>query len=81
MCVPLVTDYVKKNSRGKATAFQSLGLILGDLLTFAVILSITKHLDIKVSFMVAACFVVAFSISFLFIVKEPNMKRIHEASS
>jgi hypothetical protein len=37
ICIPLVTDYVKKNSRGTATALQGLGYIIGDLITFGII--------------------------------------------
>jgi MFS family permease len=37
LCHPLITDYIKKTSRGKATAFQSLGFVVGDLFTFVVL--------------------------------------------
>ncbi len=45
LCLPLVTDYVRKSSRGKATAFQSVGIVLGDLITFGVLLTVTKNLS------------------------------------
>lgn len=43
---PLVADYVKKNSRGKATALYALGFIVGDLFTFGILFNITKHFEI-----------------------------------
>lgn len=44
-CHPLVTDYVKKSSRGKATAFLALGFIVGDLITFGVLFNLPKRLS------------------------------------
>jgi MFS family permease len=42
---PLVNDYVKKDFRGRAIAMASFGIIIGELLTFLVILNITKGLS------------------------------------
>jgi sugar phosphate permease len=74
-CQPLVTDYVKKSSRGQATAFQALGFVVGDLITMGVLLNVTKNLDPTVSFIVAAIFVGSFSFIYIVIVKEPNLKK------
>mmetsp|Transcript_6594 Transcript_6594/g.5887 ORF Transcript_6594/g.5887 Transcript_6594/m.5887 type:complete len:82 (+) Transcript_6594:122-367(+) len=81
MCLPLVTDYVQKSSRGKATAFQTLGYGLGELLTFGVLFTITKNMDPFDSFLTASLTISCFAFSFIFLVKEPDMKKIHMAST
>jgi MFS family permease len=77
LCLPLVTDYVKKSSRGKATAFQTMGIVIGDLITYGVIFTITKDMDPKYSFLFTSMITVLFAFSFLVIIKEPDMKKIH----
>ena len=81
MCQPLVNDYVKKTSRGQAVAFQGLGLIIGDLFTFLVLFNIIKGMTYYESFSVATTFVVIMAVVILFLVKEPNMKKLHRQSA
>ena len=42
---PLINDYVAKETRGRAIAIQNMGIIIGDLLTFVVVLNLTKNMS------------------------------------
>lgn len=75
---PLVADYVKKNSRGKATALYALGFVVGDLITFGVLFNITKNFEIVPGFGLVSTVVVILAFLFLIIVKEPK-NRYHSA--
>lgn len=58
-----------------------MGIVIGDLITYGIIFTITKDMDPKYSFLFTAAITVCFAISFLFIVKEPDMHKIHRAST
>jgi len=49
---PLVNDYVKKNSRGKAVSFNSLAVVVGEVLALGVLFHHTKEMDFKMAFFV-----------------------------
>lgn len=75
---PLITDYVKKEHRGSATAFYSLGFIFGDLLVFAVLFNITKFMNPVVGFGLVSFTLVIIGFLFYFMVKEPDMEHLHK---
>ena len=70
-CSPLITDYISRDSRGKATAFVVIGFVVGDLLCFGVIFNFTKSLDPKLSFLIATGCVVALTLVLFMMMKEP----------
>lgn len=76
---PLVNDYVVMGSRGRAIALQNLGIIVGDLLTFLVILTITREMNPYDTFMVMSLFGCSMACLFLLLVKEPDMRKIQSA--
>ena len=76
-CMPLVTDYVKKSSRGKATAFLAYGLVLGYLITFGILMNITKFMNREHGFLFIALVIVALSFMVGTFVKEPDLKKFH----
>lgn len=55
--------------------------MIGDLFTFGILFNFTKSLEPKISFAIAAYCAALFGLIFLFIVKEPDMKKIHKASN
>mmetsp|Transcript_12296 Transcript_12296/g.8942 ORF Transcript_12296/g.8942 Transcript_12296/m.8942 type:complete len:150 (+) Transcript_12296:220-669(+) len=81
LSIPMVTDTVRKTSRGKATAFQAIGFIIGELLAYGVLMPITKSMGYFHAFCWCSSFALAFALFFLIFVKEPNMRKIHTASS
>jgi len=42
---PFINDYITKETRGRAIAIQSGGLVIGDLLAFLVVLNITRYMS------------------------------------
>jgi len=40
----LITDYVKKSSRGRATALGAFGAVLGEIMAFGVLFGITASM-------------------------------------
>jgi len=49
----MVNDYIKKESRGKATIFQNFGYILGETFSMALLFNFTKTMPIEKSFLIA----------------------------
>jgi hypothetical protein len=57
-----------------------LGFIIGDLFTFAVLFNFTQNLDARLSFGITSVVVGLLGVTILFIVKEPDMKKLHSSS-
>jgi len=75
---PLIADYVKRSSRGKAVALNGIGNVVGEVFAMGVLLNMTKSMSYYDAFAVAATFVFVMSIFFLMSIKEPNMDHIRE---
>eukprot|EP00347_Sterkiella_histriomuscorum_P000548 403375429 len=69
---PLINDYVKKDSRGKASSFQTFGTLIGDLINFTVILTLFKNCDIGLQFQIIGFVMFGAAFALLFMIKEPN---------
>jgi MFS family permease len=80
-CNPLASDYVKRMSRGAAAALTNMGIVLGEFTTFAFLLNLSKYVNPEASFAITSSIILVFSIMFLFIIKEPNMRKIHLAAT
>lgn len=70
---PLIQDYVVKESRGAANSLAMMGLSLGVIMCLSVLFQFTKNLDPTVSWGIMAIIQISFSISLLYIVKDPEM--------
>ena len=46
MCNPLINDYIKKDSRGKAVAVMGIGVLAGECFSVMVLLSLAKNMDL-----------------------------------
>eukprot|EP00347_Sterkiella_histriomuscorum_P006566 403352284 len=77
---PLINDYVKSESRGKANALQVIGQSTGDLLNFTVILSLLNGVEVGTQFQISGLIVLAFSLILLFMIEEP-VKRDQKSKS
>ena len=42
---PLINDYVRKDSRGRAVALNGCGVVIGELFTMGILLNFTKNLN------------------------------------
>ena len=75
---PLIMDYVKKESRGKAAALQNLGNLLGETFAMSVLFSISKQEGVSQNeaFTIASVIVGVLSLVILFIVRNPTIKPV-----
>lgn len=76
MAHPLIPDYIKRDSRGKAIAVCGIGLVLGEVFSIGVLFNQTKTMTYYNAFLVAGAVVALFGIFLFFVVKDPNMKKI-----
>ena len=74
----LIIDYVEQKDRGKATSFSFMGVCFGVVLSNQVLLHYTRDLDPILSWGIMALMMVAFSISMLMTLSEPNEKKKKE---
>ncbi len=68
---PLIIDYVVKEFRGRAIAISNMGLIIGDLLTFVILLNITKSMNEYSKFLTFTISLASFAVTLLILIKEP----------
>ena len=73
---PLIPDYVKRSSRGKAIALSGLGFVLGEVMSMGVLFNLTKAMSYQSAFTVAALVLGVFAFFFLFTIKEPDMETL-----
>jgi len=70
---PLIPDYVKRSSRGKAVALCGVGAVMGEVFSMGVLFNLTKSMSFKDAFKVAAGLIFMFSLYFLVFVKDPKI--------
>eukprot|EP00351_Strombidinopsis_sp_SopsisLIS2011_P000470 CAMPEP_0116872530 /NCGR_PEP_ID=MMETSP0463-20121206/3302_1 /TAXON_ID=181622 /ORGANISM="Strombidinopsis sp, Strain SopsisLIS2011" /LENGTH=120 /DNA_ID=CAMNT_0004512887 /DNA_START=422 /DNA_END=784 /DNA_ORIENTATION=+ len=78
-CHPLVADYVKKNSRGKATALQALGTVSGEMFAIVVLINITVTMTSVQAFTFTGSVILAICLLTLLLISEPKLKRKYES--
>ena len=74
---PLIMDSIKKESRGKASALNALGALLGEAFAMVVLFGYSKRDGVtqEEAFRFAAIFLLALAIITHFVIKEPNSKK------
>ena len=73
---PLVPDYVKRSSRGRAIALNGIGFVIGEVFSMGVLFNLTKSMDYRQAFLIAAGIVFAFAVFLLISVKDPDMNTL-----
>lgn len=75
---PMIMDYVKKESRGKAAALQNLGNLLGETFAMSVLFSISKKEGVSQNeaFSIAALMLGVLSLVTLLIVRDPTIQSV-----
>ena len=71
----LVVDYVEKKDRGKALSLSMMGVCAGVILSNQVLLEFTRDLDPLLAWAIMAGMMVAFSISMLLTLSEPQNRQ------
>ena len=74
MCHPLLMDYIKEESRGRASALQNLGTLLGEIFCMACLFQISKHIELKLGFIIGSAIIGAMACVMLCIVKDTVIK-------
>jgi len=72
--MPLVADYFKKDSIGKAHIIGYTGFALGEVLAVGVLFRITEDLNGQQSFLLVGTVTIIFAISLLFMITEPKIR-------
>ena len=75
---PLINDYVRKNSRGKAVALNGCGVVIGELFTMGILLNYTKEMTYYQSFLISFILIMIFAFFLFFNVIDPDMKSIRK---
>jgi len=75
-CHPFINDYVSKETRGRAVAIQAAGFILGDLLTFAVMLNLTRDMSPYGRFQTYGLSLILLTVLFAALIKEPTDRQV-----
>ena len=70
---------MEKDYRGRATALANMGIIIGDLITFVIILNITKYMDAYDKFLTFTVTLGSFGVTLFMIIKEPLIEIKEEA--
>ena len=78
---PLVSDYIKKESRGKQIALNGIGFICGDVFAFGILLNITRNMPPIESFSVTSVYILVTAITAFFMIKEPELNKIHQKAA
>ena len=73
---PLVPDYVKRSSRGRAIALNGIGFVIGEVFSMGVLFNLTKSMNYKDAFLIAAGLILFFALFLLIAVKDPDMNTI-----
>lgn len=68
---PLIPDYIKRSSRGKAVALNGIGFVFGEVMSMGVLFNLTKTLSYFQAFAITATLIFMFSLYFLIAVKDP----------
>jgi MFS family permease len=72
---PLIGDYLPKESIGKGAALVGVGFIIGEILSMGVLFNITKEMTPNEAFLTVAIIGVVVAFLFLFIVREPLLRK------
>lgn len=71
---PLIVDYVKSESRGFAMTLQGYGMVFGELMML-MLFTMTRGMSMKEQYYVPAAIIATMSISMIFLVREPTIKK------
>ena len=72
---PLLADYIHKDALGKASALIGMGFVVGEVLAMGILFKITESMSHNAAFLVVAVVGVGVASVFLFIVKEPQLRK------
>ena len=75
---PLLADYIHKDALGKASALIGMGFVVGEVLAMGILFNLTASMSHNAAFLLVAVVGVGVASVFLFIVKEPQLRKTNE---
>ena len=75
---PLVPDYIKPESRGKATGLMSFGALIGETISAVGLIQITRDWDLKYGFALVEVIVLLFAVLTFSLIREPASDDVQE---
>ena len=75
---PLINDYVRKNSRGKAIALNGLGSVCGEVIAMGVLLRLSKSMTYEAAFALTGSIIIGWGMYFWVFIKNPNLGKIQK---
>ena len=78
---PLIADYIKRASRGKAVALNGIGFVFGEVISMGVLFNLTKNMSYYSAFAITSLLIFAFSIYFLVTVRDPSLIKLRATKS
>lgn len=81
MAHPLIPDYIKRNSRGKAIAVNGVGFVLGEVFSIGVLFNMTKSMSYYNAFLVAGSVIAFFGFFLFLVIKDPSRKHMRGSQS
>ena len=72
---PLIIDYIKSESRGKATSIQALGNGIGEFIAMTVLLTIQMNMSVSTGVFLVGLIVLVMSLSVIMMIREPVLKK------
>ena len=75
---PLINDYVRKNSRGKAIALNGLGAVFGEVMAMGVLLRLSKSMTYEAAFALTGSIIIGWGVYFSLFIKNPNLRNIQK---
>lgn len=79
---PLIPDYVRNNSKGKAMALNGLGYVVGEIFALGVLFNYTKEFNFYDAFLIAGGLFAVFGIILFFTIKDPDQSsRLRKSKS
>ena len=73
MSNPLINDYIKKDSRGKAVAFTSVGTLAGEAFSVVGLFGITKRMNVVNAFAFVSVILIVLALPLIYFVTEPKI--------
>ena len=71
---PLIADYIKSESRGQASAYATIGNLIGQVFSLVVLVGGTMKMELNEAYTYAAVILCIMSVLLFFLIREPVIK-------
>jgi len=74
IAAPLISDYVKKESRGRAVTYNTFAIGLSQLFATAILVPLTQDMNFEESLDICCGMMMILTVPTLFMIREPTLK-------